>query len=191
MRQVIIDVETTGLKPEEGHRVVEFAALELIDLEQGDHMHTYLNPHMEVPEGAFKVHGLCWDFLQDFPDMTDVDGAIKQFVGDSEIIAHNAPFDRGFLEAEGVTFPGDWFCTYELAKEWYGGKRWNLDRLAKIIGVAKSRRRIHGALKDCMLTGDVLIAMMDARAKFIGERARREEILRKVRLPMPPRGTGS
>lgn len=187
MRQVVVDVETTGLKPQEGHRVVEFAALELVDLEPGEEYQTYINPKREVPEEATKVHGLTYEFLKDYPSFLDVLDEIVEFVGDSELIAHNAPFDRGFLISEGLDLRQSWIDTYQLAQDWGYGKKANLDRMAKNLSITKTRRKIHGALKDCILLADVYVSMMDARARRFREELLREAIKEKYRPLMPIR----
>ncbi|HAU1289768.1 TPA: DNA polymerase III subunit epsilon, partial [Legionella pneumophila] len=101
MRQIILDTETTGIGPEQGHRVIEIGCIELIDRKlTGNHFHVYLNPQREVDEGAFRVHGISTEFLQDKPLFQDIVTEFLQFVEGSELIIHNAPFDVGFLNSE-------------------------------------------------------------------------------------------
>ena len=99
MRQILLDTETTGIGAESGHRIIEIGCVELIDRQlTGNHFHVYLNPERDIDEGAFKVHGISRDFLEDKPKFTDIIDDFINFIKSSELIIHNAPFDVGFLE---------------------------------------------------------------------------------------------
>ncbi|HMV00917.1 MAG TPA: DNA polymerase III subunit epsilon, partial [Rhodocyclaceae bacterium] len=101
MRQIVLDTETTGLDPRQGHRIIEIACLELVNRRlTGRHLHKYLNPDREIDEGAAAVHGITLDFLADKPRFADVADEFLEFVSGAELVIHNAPFDIGFLDAE-------------------------------------------------------------------------------------------
>ncbi len=101
MRQIILDTETTGLEPAEGHRVIEIGCVELVDRRlSGNHFHQYLNPERDIEDGALEVHGISREFLQDKPVFADVVEEFLEFIDGAELIIHNAPFDIGFLDAE-------------------------------------------------------------------------------------------
>lgn len=169
MRQVVLDTETTGLEARKGHRVIEIGCIELAGRRpSGRSFHRYLNPDRDIDDGAFAVHGISNDFLRDKPRFADVAAEFLEFVGDAEVIAHNASFDMGFLEMEleatGMP-PG---ClrervkvldTLALAREKYPGQRNNLDALCKRLGVDASQRDLHGALLDAQLLAEVYLAM--------------------------------
>lgn len=168
MRQVILDTETTGLDPAQGHRIIEIAAVELVNRRlTKSHFHVYLNPDREIDAGAQQVHGITLEFLQDKPRFADVVDEFLDFVADAELVIHNAPFDVGFLNHElgilgrdkventcaGVT------DTLKMAKEMRPGQRNNLDALCRYFGIDNSSRTLHGALLDAELLADVYLAM--------------------------------
>ena len=169
MRQVVLDTETTGLDPEEGHRVIEIGAVELIDRRlSGKHFHTYLNPQRDIEDEALEVHGISREFLLDKPLFADVAGEFLHFIEGAELIIHNAPFDLGFLDRELSQLPGcpgrvaDFATvldTLELARELHPGQRNNLDALCKRYEVDNSSRTLHGALLDAEILADVYLAM--------------------------------
>ena len=168
MRQVILDTETTGLEPGAGHRVIEIGCVELIDRRpSGRHFHQYLNPERDIEDGALEVHGITLEFLQDKPVFADVVDEFLEFVGEAELIIHNAPFDVGFLDAElaGLGRPdrladhAQVLDTLELARELHPGQRNSLDALCKRYEVDASSRSLHGALLDAQLLADVYLAM--------------------------------
>ena len=168
MRQIILDTETTGLKPSLGHRVIEIAAVELLSRRFTDrHFHVYLNPDREIDEGAAQVHGLTVEFLQDKPHFSDVVDEFIDYVHGAELIIHNAPFDVGFLDRE-LSLAGRGkiadHCsmitdTLRMAKELHPGQKNNLDALCKRYSVDNSARTLHGALVDAQLLAEVYLAM--------------------------------
>ena len=167
MRRVVLDTETTGLDVSQGHRVVEIAAVELLDRRPtGRHFHRYLNPEREVDLGAVQVHGLTTEFLADKPRFADVAEELLAFLDGGEVLIHNAAFDVGFLNAELAALgrPGlASLCTITdtlaLARSLHPGKRNSLDALCERYQVDHSRRTLHGALLDAQLLADVWVAM--------------------------------
>lgn len=168
MRQIIIDTETTGLEPELGHRIIELAAVELINRRAtGRRFHRYLNPEREIDTGALLVHGINSEFLKDQPKFCDVAAEFLDFVKDDELIIHNAAFDLAFLEHElkladlGVfsRHCGTILDTLALARELHPGKKNSLDALCERYAVDNSRRTLHGALLDAELLCEIYIAM--------------------------------
>lgn len=168
MRQIFLDTETTGLYPEQGHRVIEIAAIETINRRPtGNHFHQYLNPEREIDAAAQEVHGITLEFLQDKPRFESIADDFIQFVKDSELIIHNAPFDVGFLNSElgrlGLQ-PVATFCdkitdTLKMAKDARPGQRNNLDALCRHFEIDNSRRTLHGALLDAELLAEVYMAL--------------------------------
>jgi len=168
MRQIFLDTETTGLSPALGHRIIEVAAVEMVNRRlTGNHFHCYLNPGREIDAGAQQVHGISIEFLQDKPKFADVAQEFLDFVQGGELIIHNAPFDVGFLNHELSLMSQaaiDSVCasvidTLKLAKELHPGQKNNLDALCKRYAVDNSNRTLHGALLDAELLADVYIAM--------------------------------
>jgi DNA polymerase-3 subunit epsilon len=168
MRQVIIDTETTGLDPKQGHRVIELAALELVDRRPtGRSVHLYLNPEREIDAGATDVHGMTWEMLREKPRFRDVAHEFVEFARGAQWIIHNAPFDIAFLDEE--LKPLDMACrdglcaelvdTLALAREQFPGKRNSLDALCERFGIACTHRTLHGALLDAELLAEVYLAM--------------------------------
>ena len=168
MRWIILDTETTGLDPAQGHRVIEIGAVEVLNRTvTGNHFHTYLNPDRDSDLGALDVHGLTTEFLSDKPRFKDqVDGFLK-FIDGAELIIHNAPFDLKFLNAELARIARDGvtnFCagvtdSLAHAKTLHPGKRNSLDALCERYGVLNSHRTLHGALLDSRLLAEVWLAM--------------------------------
>jgi DNA polymerase-3 subunit epsilon len=168
MRQIFLDTETTGLYPAQGHRIIEIAAVEVINRRiTNNHFHVYLNPDREIDPAAQEVHGITLEFLQDKPHFPDVVNEFLDFVADSEMVIHNAPFDVGFLNAElgkidrpkieeSIQRIVD---TLKMAKEMRPGQRNNLDALCRHFGINNSKRTLHGALLDAELLADVYMAM--------------------------------
>lgn len=178
MRQIILDTETTGLDPRQGHRVIEIAAVEMLNRRlTGNHFHRYLNPDRDIEEGALQVHGITRDFLQDKPRFADVAAEFIEFVQGAELIIHNAPFDTSFLNAElalhGMnnlqTYTGDVVDTLPLARSLHPGQRNSLDALCKRYGVDNSTRTLHGALLDCELLAQVYLSMTRGQETLVME----------------------
>jgi DNA polymerase-3 subunit epsilon len=167
VRRIVLDTETTGLDPSEGHRVIEIACVELFDRRPtGRNFHRYLNPEREIDPGAVQVHGLTADFLADKPRFADIADEFIEFVEGAELLIHNAAFDVGFLDAELslIGRPGiGRICpvtdTLAMAREMHPGKRNSLDALCERYQVDNSRRSLHGALLDAQLLADVWLAM--------------------------------
>lgn len=168
MRQIILDTETTGLDPSQGHRVIEIGCLELLNRRlTGREFHVYLNPERDVDDAAFRVHGLSRAFLADKALFSAIADDFIAFIEGAELIIHNAPFDIGFLKAElnRIDKPNvlDKTCTVldtlVLAKQKHPGQRNNLDALCKRYGVNNSNRDLHGALLDAELLAYVYLEM--------------------------------
>lgn len=168
MRQVILDTETTGLDHRQGHRVIEIAAVEMLNRRlTGNHFHRYLNPDRDIEEGALQVHGITREFLQDKPRFADVAAEFLEFVQGAELIIHNAPFDTAFLNTElsmhGMnnlqTYSATIIDTLLMARNLHPGQRNSLDALCKRYGVDNSTRTLHGALLDCELLAQVYLSM--------------------------------
>jgi DNA polymerase III subunit epsilon len=168
MRQIFLDTETTGLYPAQGHRIIEIAAIEMINRRPtNNHFHVYLNPQREIDPAAQEVHGITLDFLQDKPLFEAVAAELTNFIRDTELIIHNAPFDVGFLNSEfgriGLkpieTVCGKITDTLKMAKDSRPGQRNNLNALCNHFGIDNSRRTLHGALLDAELLAEVYMAM--------------------------------
>jgi len=169
MRQIVLDTETTGLDPRQGHRVIEIGALELIDRQlTGRQYHVYLNPERDIEQGALEVHGITEEFLRDKPRFAEIVDDFLAFADGAELVIHNAPFDVGFIDNE-LTLTGHKHAsinevstvldTLELAKDLHPGQRNNLDALCKRYEVDNSSRTLHGALLDAEILADVYLAM--------------------------------
>lgn len=176
MRQIFLDTETTGLYHAQGHKIIEIAAVEVVNRRiTKNHFHVYLNPDREIDPAAQEVHGITLEFLQDKPRFADIVDEFMDFVGQSELIIHNAPFDVGFLNAElGLvnrptieTFTANIIDTLRMAKEMRPGQRNNLDALCRHFGIDNSRRTLHGALLDAELLADVYLAMTRGQESLI------------------------
>ena len=175
MRQIFLDTETTGLDPNQGHRVIEIAAVEMNNRQlTNNRYHTYLNPERDIDSAAQEVHGITLDFLQDKPLFNDISNDFLSFIKDAEIIIHNAPFDVGFLNMELgkvslsklETYVSSIFDSLLLAKEIRPGQRNNLDALCKSYGIDNTSRTLHGALLDAQLLSDVYLAMTRGQEGF-------------------------
>lgn len=168
MRQILLDTETTGLDPRQGHRIIEVAALEMVNRRlTGRHFHQYVNPEREIDAGALDVHGISNEMVADKPRFADIADDFADFVRDAELVIHNAPFDVGFLNAEFQLIdapPVAQLCsgvvdTLAMAKALHPGQRNNLDALCKRYGVDNTARTLHGALIDCELLAAVYLAL--------------------------------
>jgi DNA polymerase III subunit epsilon len=168
MRQVILDTETTGLDPKLGHRIIEVAAVELVDRRPtGRTLQIYVDPEREIDAGASEVHGKTWDDLKGQPKFAEIAPAFLDFARGATWVIHNAPFDVGFLDREFgyAKLPpcadvyGGLIDTLALAREAFPGKRNNLDALCERFGVSNAHRTLHGALLDAQLLAEVYLAM--------------------------------
>lgn len=185
MRQIVIDTETTGLDPKQGHRIVELAAIELINRHlTGNRIHYYLNPERDSDEAALQIHGLTREFLLDKPKFAEIAKDFLGFVDNAELIIHNAPFDVGFLNHE-LTLLGmlqlDQYCvsiidTLRLAKEFHPGKRNNLDALCERYSIDNSKRTLHGALLDSELLAEVYLAMTRGQESLLMDLEHKDSI---------------
>lgn len=176
MRQIFLDTETTGLYPAQGHRIIEIAAVEMVNRRPtNNHYHVYLNPEREIDPAAQEVHGITLEFLQDKPLFESVVQELMTFIRDAELIIHNAPFDVGFLNSElgriGLqpieTMCGKITDTLKMAKDSRPGQRNNLDALCRHFGIDNSKRTLHGALLDAELLAEVYMAMTRGQDSFM------------------------
>lgn len=175
MRQIVLDTETTGIDPTEGHRLVEIGCVELENyVPTGRILHLYLNPEREVPPEAEAVHGLSTKFLKDKPLFAEIYTDFLEFVGDAPLVIHNAEFDIKFLnhELKTVGHPGfklkDAIDTLKIAREKFPGSPANLDALCRRFGVDNSGREYHGALLDSQLLAEVYLELLGGRQRGLG-----------------------
>ncbi|MGC9456814.1 MAG: DNA polymerase III subunit epsilon [Halothiobacillaceae bacterium] len=193
LRQIVLDTETTGLDPAEGHRIIEIGAVELIDRRvTGSHYHCYINPEREVDQGALEVHGIDNDFLADKPTFAEEVDRFLEFVRGAELIIHNAEFDVGFINHELGMLGGDYgrlerhvpsiIDTLLVARKKHPGQRVSLDALCRRYGIDNSSRQLHGALLDSEILADVYLALTGGQSSLVlaseqdeqaGERIRR------------------
>ena len=169
MRQVVLDTETTGLEPSDGHRIIEIGCVELVDRRlTGNTYHQYIQPDRTIDPGAIEVHGITNESLVDKPRFADIAGAFLGFIRDAELVIHNAPFDVGFINnefslLEQVTDTVERHCkvldTLTLARRLHPGQRNSLDALCRRYDIDNSRRELHGALLDAEILADVYLAM--------------------------------
>ena len=169
-REIILDTETTGLRPDDGHRVVEIGCIELVNyVPTGRVYHAYINPERPMPPEAFAVHGLSDDFLRDKPLFSTVAEEFLEFVADSPMIAHNARFDMGFVNAEltrikrNALTPPRVIDTADMARRKFPGSPASLDALCKRFNIDNSSRTKHGALLDAELLAEVYIELIGGR----------------------------
>ncbi|PCI86315.1 MAG: DNA polymerase III subunit epsilon [Hyphomicrobiales bacterium] len=173
-RSIVLDTETTGFKTSEGHRLVEIGCLELHNLiPTGKEFHVYTNPERDMPDGAFKVHGLSIEFLSDKPLFKQVADDFLAFCGDDVLVIHNAPFDMGFLNFElqkagkpklkQTTANGGVIDTLTVARKRYPTGPNSLDALCRRFGIDNSNRTLHGALLDSELLAEVYMELMGGR----------------------------
>ena len=176
MRQLILDTETTGLYPEQGHRIIELAGVELVNRRPtGRTVHVYLDPEREIDAGATEVHGMTWEDLKGKPRFADIAGDFTLFARGAEWVIHNAPFDLAFLDAEfgraGLppcdTLHAGVIDTLALAREAFPGKRNNLNALCERFAVDNAQRTLHGALLDAQLLAEVYLAMTRGQETLI------------------------
>jgi len=176
LRQVVLDTETTGLDPQQGHRIIEIGAVELIDRRlTGNHFHQYLNPERDIEDGALEVHGISREFLQDKPLFADIAPEFLAFIEGAELLIHNAPFDIGFLDMElslqsnpiRIESHASVLDTLELARDLHPGQRNSLDALCRRYEVDNSSRKLHGALLDAEILADVYLAMTGGQSDLV------------------------
>lgn len=190
MREIVFDTETTGLDPKSGDKLVEIGAVELINhMPTGVTYHQYINPEREVPEDAYKVHGLNLEFLKNYPTFRDIAKEWMDFVGDDGIlVAHNASFDMSFInhELQGCGYPVyEWdrvIDTLEIARQKFPHSKVNLDALCKRFGVDNTSRTLHGALLDAQLLAEVYLELLGGQepSMQLGENAHRDSAVAKT-----------
>ena len=175
MRQIFLDTETTGLDPNQGHRIIEVAAIEFINRQTtNNRFHFYVNPQREIDAAAQEVHGITLDFLNDKPLFANIAADFIAFINGSELVIHNAPFDVGFLNMEFGKIGMEKLESYcdgimdslKFAKEIRPGQRNSLDALCRAFDVDNSTRSLHGALLDAQLLGEVYIQMTRGQEAF-------------------------
>jgi DNA polymerase-3 subunit epsilon len=170
MREIVLDTETTGFEPSEGHRIVEIGAVELMNhLPTGRTYHQYISPERPMPKEAFEVHGLGDDFLRDKPVFARIGRAFLDFIGDAQLVIHNAAFDMKFLnfELDRAGFPvlphARATDTLMIARSKFPGSPASLDALCRRFGVDNSRREKHGALLDSEILAEVYLELVGGR----------------------------
>lgn len=210
MRQIVLDTETTGLEPADGHRVIEIGCVEMVDRRlTRNNFHQYVQPDREIDRGAVDVHGITNEFLRDKPRFADIAEDFVAYIRDAELIIHNAPFDVGFLDHELGRLAGGMrriedlslvIDTLTMARSLHPGQRNSLDALCKRYGVDNSRRDLHGALLDAEILADVYLAMTGGQVSLslgagseTGTGILREEVRRLPtnRIPLPVVRAGS
>ena len=206
MREIVLDTETTGFEPSEGHRIVEIGAVELFNhLPTGNNYHQYINPQRDMPTEAFEVHGISSEFLRDKPVFATIGQAFLDFVGDAKLVIHNAAFDMKFLNfelgrANLPLLPNDQAIdTLAMARRRFPGSPATLDALCRRFAVDNSGREKHGALLDSELLAEVYLELIGGRQPDFGLSAtasgksggRAAEVWRPAprKMALPPRIT--
>lgn len=203
MREIILDTETTGLDPLRGDRLVEIGGIELVNhFPTGRTYHVYLNPERDMPEEAFRVHGLSAEFLADKPRFSELVDEFWGFIDGAKLVIHNASFDMGFINAElkrvgRPPFPGELVVdTLSMARRRFPGAAASLDALCSRFGIDNSRRTKHGALLDAELLADVYIELIGGRQATFGlaeanrgarRSAQGRQVLGQRPVPLTPR----
>jgi DNA polymerase-3 subunit epsilon len=178
-RIVVLDTETTGLNPQEGHRIIEIGCVELINRRiTGKRFHTYINPGRDIDVGAIEVHGITTQFLKDKPRFGDILDDFITFISGAELVIHNAPFDVGFInhefsllndKARTVEEFSTVFDTLTFARKKHPGQRNSLDALCKRYSIDNSHRELHGALLDAEILADVFLLMTGGQSSLLDE----------------------
>ena len=177
MRQIVLDTETTGIDPKEGHRIIEIGCVEVVNRRlTGNHFHVYINPGRHIEQEAIEVHGITNEFLADKPTFSQVAQEFVSFIKGAQLVIHNAPFDVGFMDHEfgmeastkGVITNQicDVLDTLTLARQMHPGQKNNLDALCKRYGIDNSHRTLHGALLDAEILTDVYLLMTGGQTKL-------------------------
>lgn len=199
MRQIVLDTETTGLEPSEGHRIIEIGCVELVGRRlTGNHYHHYLQPDRDIDESAVEVHGITRAFLADKPRFADIARDLLDFIRGAELVIHNAPFDVGFINHELALLGPEWgrlddYCTVldtlELARRLHPGQRNSLDALCKRYSIDNSQRTLHGALLDSEILADVYLAMTGGQTALFQEMGAESTPGKVARTARPLLGT--
>ncbi len=177
MRQIVLDTETTGIDPKEGHRIIEIGCVEVVNRRlTGNHFHVYINPGRHIEQEAIEVHGITNEFLADKPTFSQVAQEFVNFIKGAQLVIHNAPFDVGFMDHEfgmeastkGVITNQicDVLDTLTLARQMHPGQKNNLDALCKRYGIDNSHRTLHAALLDAEILADVYLLMTGGQTKL-------------------------
>ena len=202
MRQIVLDTETTGLEPSQGHRIIEIGCVEVINRRITDNRyHQYINPQREVDQGAIDVHGISNEFLADKPLFARIADDFLKFIRGAELIIHNASFDVGFINHELKllnTNNGkvDEFCsvldTLAMARKLHPGQKNNLDALCKRYEIDNSQRSLHGALLDAEILAEVYLSMTGGQVHLsLGGSEGAEQARSETASPMPVQRTAS
>ena len=178
-RIVVLDTETTGLNPQEGHRIIEIGCVELVKRRlTGKRFHAYINPDRLIDDGAIAVHGITNEALKDEPRFAQIVDEFIAFISGAELVIHNAPFDVGFINHEllrlknqpgAVTDLCEVFDTLAYARKKHPGQRNSLDALCKRYGIDNSHRDLHGALLDAQILADVFLLMTGGQSSLLDE----------------------
>jgi len=201
MREIVLDTETTGLDPGQGHRIVDIGCVELVNLlPTGAEKQWYINPEREMPADAARIHGLTDAFLSDKPPFSHIVREFVDFIGDSCLVIHNAAFDMKFINAElerhgYARLPFDRAIdTVAMARQRFPGAQANLDALCKRFGIDNTDRSVHGALIDARLLASVYLELRGGRQANLALDGRRSELTRQAtggtRAVRPPRSHG-
>jgi len=199
MRQIVLDTETTGLEPSQGHNVIEIGCVEMIKRRlTGNNYHQYIKPDRDSDEDAIRIHGITNEFLADKPKFRDITADFLEYIRGAELIIHNAPFDIGFLNAElkrnGCNEKVEDICSIVdslvLARRKHPGQKNNLDALCRRYGIDNSHRELHGALLDSEILADVYLMITGGQTNLLlaqegsGESGDGEISLRKLTSPV-------
>jgi len=178
MRQIVLDTETTGLEPKEGHKIIEIGCVEVSHRQiTNHHFHEYLQPDRKIDKEAMQVHGISNEMLKDKPRFADIVHIFMEFVQGAELLIHNAPFDVGFINYELQLLNQNWqgiehYCTItdtlQMARKRYPGQKNNLNALCKRLGIDNSKREWHGALLDSQILADVYLTMTGGQVSLLG-----------------------
>lgn len=196
MRRVLLDTETTGIDPAQGHRILEICCLELVNhLPTGRHFHRIVDPERDSDPEAERIHGFSRAVLKGKPKFADIAPELLAFLGEAEpLIAHNAPFDAGHINAELVRLdlpqllPARWIDTVRLARQKFPGAPASLDALCRRFGIDLSERTTHNALLDCKLLAEVYLELVGGRQPGLGLAAERAATRARPASPMVPLG---
>ncbi len=200
MRQVVLDTETTGLDPKDGHRIIEIGCVEIIDRRvTRRYYHQYINPQREVDEGAMAVHGISSEFLADKPLFSQIVDDFIEFIDGAELVIHNAAFDVGFINHEfnllnkalgRVEDRCTVLDTLLMARRKYPGSGVSLDKLCSRLGIDNSHRELHGALLDAQILGEVYLAMTGGQTALSlssgDDQSDTASAIRRLDLSRPP-----
>lgn len=200
MRQIVLDTETTGLSPKEGHRIIEVGCLEIINRRiTGNNLHLYINPEREIDIDAQNVHGITNEFLKDKPTFKEIHVELLEFIKGAELIIHNAPFDLGFLNAEYKWLDPRFrlithYCTVKdtlvMARQLHPGQPNSLDALCRRYHVDNSNRDLHGALLDSELLAQVYLLMTGGQTQLFADNDGDNSLLQVEQAPKAKRAAG-